>query len=189
MKSNVTLMLTASALLLAWGGGQVARAQNTAPITAAAQNEEAEAKLLSVGQTGPDFTLPIVHGGEVTLANTLAFNKAALLCFFSVKPERGGADMARVRKLQEALEGKGLATIAINPTDRLREVTKFVEAESISFPVAIDGKETNSAVTGVYRARTLPPFYLLDPAGKVLFRSVGYKEEALRAALEKAGVK
>lgn len=149
----------------------------------------AETRLLEIGKLAPDFTLPLANGGEVTLGNLLKFGKAVLVGFWAIKPESGGSDMAKLQKLHEQLESKGLSTVAINPVDEAPAVSKFIEAGGLQFLVALDGKETNRAVTGRYRARTLPVFYLLDPEGKVLWRSAGLKETTLREALDKAGVR
>jgi peroxiredoxin len=153
------------------------------------REKEAEARLLEIGKVAPDFTLPLLGGGEVALANLQKFGKAVLVVFWSAKPERGGSTMPKLQKLHEQFEAKGLSTVAINPAEDAGDVTKFVEAGKLTVPVALDGKETNRAVTGVYRARNLPTLYLLDPDGKVLWRAVRLKEEPLREALAKAGVK
>ena len=39
-----------------------------------------------------------------------------------------------------------------------------------------------------YRVEAYPTNYILDNEGKVIFRSVGFSEEAIRAALKKLGV-
>jgi peroxiredoxin len=148
-----------------------------------------EAKLLEIGKVAPDFTLPLIGGGEVTLGQVLKFQKAVIVGFFSTEAERGGEALPKLQKLHAQLEEKGLATIAVNPVEEKREIEDFVKAEKLTFQVAIDGQETNRAVTHVYHARSLPTFYVLDPAGKVLYRSVGLKEEPLRDALAKAGLK
>jgi peroxiredoxin len=182
----------AAALYLAFAPcGLRARAEDAAPPPdeQKARIEAAEKRLLEVGKVGPDFTLPLVGGGEVTLANLLKFGKAVLVGFFAIDPKRGGADMPKLEKLHEAVEGQGLTTIVISPADSAEDLAKFVESSKIQFQVAVDGKETNHAVTGVYRARMLPTYYLLDPDGKVLWRGIGWKEPELRTALEKAGLK
>ncbi|MFN3648593.1 MAG: peroxiredoxin family protein [Armatimonadota bacterium] len=187
-------LAVASALLLGAAPGLGAWAQ---AVPAAAQQDEkqddkqseAEKNLLPLGQVAPDFTLPLVGGGEVTLADLLKFGKATLVGFWGIDAEAGGEAILKAQKVHEELSQKGLSTITVNPRDRARDIEKFIKSSNLHIQVAIDGKETNSAVTSVFKARTLPTFYLLDPSGKVLWRSIGFKEPGLRAALEKAGVK
>ncbi len=156
---------------------------------AAAQETEDEKKLLKVGQVAPDFTLPLVTGGEVTLGNLLKFGKAVLVGFWGIEEEDGGTELAMVQKLHNDMQAKGLTTITINPVDPIGDVRDHLKEEKIEIQVAIDGKETNRAVTNVYKAKKLPTYYLLDPDGKVLWRGIGYKDAVLREALAKAGVK
>ncbi len=157
-----------------------------------ARLKQAEARLLEIGKVSPDFTLPVVTGGEVTLANSLQFGKAVLVCFFSLDEAEGGAELTRLQKLHDELESKGLSTIAVNPVDEAPAIKAEVEKRKLQFIVTIDGKETNRAVTHVYRAKQLPTYYLLDKDSKVLWRAVtltGGREAALREAIAKAGIR
>jgi peroxiredoxin len=181
-----TWSLLAAMLVLCAGVASAAAIENDKE----KERKEAEAKLLPLGQVAPDFTLPLATGGEVTLANLLKFGKAVLVGFWTMEPEAGGEALPKLQKLHEKWESKGLSTICINPEDKADKVKRFVEAEKLHFMVAIDGKETNSAVTDVYRAaEMLPVFYLLNTEGKVLWRAIGLDEKSLTGALEKAGLK
>jgi peroxiredoxin len=154
------------------------------------KDAEAEKKLLEVGKVAPDFTLPLVGGGEVTLSNVLKFGKGALVGFWGTDEAAGGPDLEKLQKLHNELESKGLNTILINPADEARDIKDFLKENKIDLlQMAIDGKETNRAVTGVWKARKLPTYYLVDTSAKVLYRSIGLKEAPLREALEKAGIK
>jgi peroxiredoxin len=181
-----TALIAAAALLV--GLPAALRAQTTDPPQTEEQ-KRAEGRLLELGKVAPDFTLPMLGGGEVTLANLQKGGKAVLVVFWGMEPRSGGEAMPKLQKVHEKLESKGLMTVTINPEDDVRDVKDFVESSKLHYTVAIDGKETNRAVTGVYKARMLPTYYLLDPDGKVLWRSVGYREAALVEAVAKAGIK
>lgn len=56
-----------------------------------------------------------------------------------------------------------------------------------TFTIAMEGK--NSKVSGRYGVQAIPTNYLVDGEGKIVFRSVGFNEVELRAALEKLGIK
>ena len=51
------------------------------------------------------------------------------------------------------------------------------------------GEGENYQVGKAYGVQAYPTNYLVGPDGKVLWRGVGFDEDALRAALAKAGVK
>lgn len=194
MKNRIAMLWTAAALLmiatpfaaLAQAGDAV-QAQPTAEAQAAI--EEAEKKLLGVGQIAPDFTLPLVTGGEITLSTLRKFGKAVLVGFWGVETENGGSDLVKIQKLHDEMESKGLSTVMINPVEDLPTAKKFVDRKKVQVQVCIDGKETNRACTNTWKAKTLPTYYLIDPDGKVLYRSVTLKEPALRDAIAKAGIK
>lgn len=195
MRNKTWTILAASSLLLA--GVQSVRLAY-AQDAAAAQAEDAEAekkrleaekKLLEVGKVAPDFTLPLVGGGEATLGNLLKTHKAVIVVFWGAEAENGGRDLPKLQKLHEELEPKGVTTVGVNPVEDMSDTERFVRRRMLGFQVCIDGKETNRAVTHVYKAKTLPTYYLLDPAAKVLWRGIGYQEAALREAVAKAGIK
>lgn len=193
MKTRMAMLATAAALLLTGMPlavlAQGAEAQAQPAGQAQADTAEAEKKLLEIGQIAPDFTLPLVTGGEVTLSTLRKFGKAVLVGFWGIETENGGADLVKMQKLHDELESKGLTTVMINPVEDLPTTKKFVDRKKVQLQVCIDGKETNRACTNTWKAKTLPTYYLLDPEGKVLYRSVTLKEPALREAIAKAGVK
>jgi peroxiredoxin len=155
----------------------------------AEEPDPAEARLLPVGKEAPDFTLPGLDGGEIALTNLQKLGKAILLIFWTTEPKRGADELPKLQKLHDELGPKGLAIVAINPEDSKSDIKDLVEEKKLTLPIALDGKETNSAVTGVYRARKLPTLYVLDKDSKVQWRSIGLKEASLRETLTKLGVK
>ena len=55
--------------------------------------------------------------------------------------------------------------------------------------ILLGGQGNDYKIGGLYGVQAYPTNYLIGPDGKVLWRSVGFDEEGLRAALAKAGVK
>jgi hypothetical protein len=89
------------------------------------------------------------------------------------------------------LKDKGLELVAINGSDEKNVIQKYVTDNKFTFNIALAGKNAGAAydIAEKYGVQAYPTNYLLDPTGKVLFRSVGFNEQGLRSALEKAGVK
>lgn len=50
-------------------------------------------------------------------------------------------------------------------------------------------KSNDKGLSGKYGIKGYPSNYILDSTGKIVFRSVGFDEAAIRAALTKLGVK
>jgi hypothetical protein len=72
-------------------------------------------------------------------------------------------------------------------------INKYVSDNHFTFKIGMGGERVPGGkqheVFGLYGVQAYPTNYLVDPAGKVVYRSVGFNEAGLRAALEKLGVK
>ena len=77
----------------------------------------------------------------------------------------------------------------MNGSDDLPTIKKYVSENNFTFRIGL--AEQKGAVTydiaELYGVQAYPTNYLIGPTGKVLFRSVGFDEEGLRAAMKKAG--
>ena len=152
--------------------------------------DDEERRLLPVGKVAPDFSLPQVGGGELSLANTLKTSKWVLVSFWSAKSEPSKTALKTLQKLFDDYGDKGLDILAVNPAETAPAVQKFLSDNQYSFKAAIDGNETNHAITGAYHAyNRYPTTYLLDSGGKILWRATGFDEAELKGALTKAGLK
>jgi hypothetical protein len=88
------------------------------------------------------------------------------------------------------LKRKGLELIAVNSTDDRNTVSKYIAENKFAFVVGME--EVGSKhykVSEKYGIQAYPTNYVIDPVGKVAYRSTGFDEPAIRKALEKLGVK
>ncbi len=169
-------------------------ARKPAPAAVAAPRLLAEAEeekeLLPIGKEAPDFSLPLAGGGEVSLANTLKVSKLVVVVFWSAKSADSRTLFKTLQKLYDDYQDKGFDIIAVDPADLAPAVQKYMSDGQFTFKAAVDGKETNHAVAGVFHVHgRYPTTYLLDPSGKVLWRATGLEDAGLKAALAKAGLK
>lgn len=58
-----------------------------------------------------------------------------------------------------------------------------------SFKIVMGGRGDQYTVGKAYGVQAYPTNYLVGADGKILWRGVGFDENGLRAALEKAGLK
>jgi hypothetical protein len=80
--------------------------------------------------------------------------------------------------------------VAVNLADTREATEKYVREGAFPFKIAL-GKEQGDRETGIfkqYRVDTYPSNFLIDSSGKIVFRSVGFDEQGLRAALAKMGI-
>ena len=80
--------------------------------------------------------------------------------------------------------------MAVNGFDSKEVIQKYIDDNKFTFHVGLAGKNVGAAynIAEKYGVMAYPTNYLLDPNGKVLWRSVGFSETDLRAALKKAGI-
>ena len=70
-------------------------------------------------------------------------------------------------------------------------IQKYVAENKFTFPIILAGSGGSGeyALAKSYGVEAYPTNYLVDADGKVVFRSVGFNEAGLKAALEKLGIK
>ncbi|MBM3459966.1 MAG: TlpA family protein disulfide reductase [Armatimonadetes bacterium] len=86
---------------------------------------------------------------------------------------------------------QGLEILAVNGFDKQDVIEKYIKDNSFTFPVILagDGQSQQYALATAYGVEAYPTNYLIDAEGKVVFRSVGFSEAGLKAALAKLGIK
>ncbi|MBB6049737.1 redoxin family protein [Armatimonas rosea] len=143
------------------------------------------AKLLKVGTTAPAFNLGTPTGGKLSLAQALKGKKAVLVnfWFFNCGPCR--AEHPELQKLYTSLKAKGFGLVAVDQGDDSKTITDYMKKAGLTFP-AVKGVPGTFTAYGV---QAFPTNYLVGANGKILYRSVGFDEAGLKAALAKAGLK
>ena len=68
-------------------------------------------------------------------------------------------------------------------------INKYVKENNFTFLIGMKGKGDNYDAALQYRVEAYPTNYVLDGNGKIVFRSVGFDEAGIRAALQKLDVK
>ena len=81
------------------------------------------------------------------------------------------------------MKDKGLELVAINMGDSDDVINKYVKESGFTFPVVKGDRGQTGSVFEKYGVQAFPTNYLLDSEGKVVFRSVGFDEKGLRAAI------
>ena len=77
----------------------------------------------------------------------------------------------------------------MNYSDTKEKINQYVDENKFTFRVVMGGSRETYTSGPAYGVQAYPTNYLLDADGKVVWRSVGFDEAGLRAALEKIGLK
>lgn len=97
-----------------------------------------------------------------------------------------------MQKMYTELKDKGMGLIAVNGMDSGEVINKYVEENKFTFTVGMADKKQGGGIYDVaerYGVSAYPTNYLVDASGNVIWRGIGFDEKAIRAALDKAGVK
>jgi peroxiredoxin len=154
--------LSAVALLLALSfafAAQAARATKAAP--------DAQ-PTVAIGAVVPDFKLPDADGKEHTLAS-LKGAKGTVLIFVATKCPVSNAYNARMQKLADDYRARGVNVVGINSnsTEPAAEVKSHAAEKGLTFTIL---KDAGNQIADRLDAQVTPEAYLLDAAGKLVYR-------------------
>jgi peroxiredoxin len=144
-----------------------AAAAPAALATKAADEPEAKAPL-AVGEVAPDFTLPDAGGRRHTLAS-LKGKSGTVIIFVATKCPVSNAYNARMQKMAEEFRARGVNVVGINSNagEPAEEVRRHAAEKGLAFTIL---KDAGNKVADRFEARVTPEAYLLDAAGRLVYR-------------------
>jgi len=158
--------------------------EDKAPSAATAPSTDA---LLAEGTTAPDFTLKTPQGTKVSLSDFRG--KAVLLEFFATWCPHCDAEAPHLKKLFASLPKAKYAWVEVNADgEDAASVYAYHRYFGLSSPSLLDPSTQPGSfaqpgaagpVTTEYQVAAFPTFYVLDPHGKIVWRSDGEQPDAL----------
>jgi peroxiredoxin len=118
-------------------------------------------KLLEAGAKAPDFTLPLLDGGETSLSQIVS-GGAALLPFFKISCPVCQLTLPFLQRIHNAGATK-IYGISQNDAADTRD---FAQRYQLSFPILLD-PEKRFPVSNAYGISSVPTMFLIDPPGVV----------------------
>lgn len=105
---------------------------------------------LTVGQQAPDFTLDTVDG-PVTLSQEIERAEQGVIVYFYPRAMTPGCttEACDFRDSENSLKSAGYTVIGISP-DSVDSIRKFVDMESLNFPLASDPDKAVMKEWGAY---------------------------------------
>ena len=175
------ILLVVAALFAAGVGAWVAFFQSPARPT------------LRVGEAAPDFALPLLGGGEVSLEALRG--KVLFVNFWATWCTPCRLEAPSLQRLYATLKGDGFEVlgITIDNADQSEAVNRFRSDFALGFPIPLD---PTKKVYDAYQVGGVPETYLVDGEGKILEHFIGpqnwddprYVRE-IRRALAAAGTR
>ena len=81
--------------------------------------------------------------------------------------------MPSMERMWQKLKGKGVQVLAIDVGEDADTIFEFLGAYPVNFPLLMD---LDGSVVKKYPVTGLPTSYIIDPEGKVIYRTVGSRE-------------
>jgi peroxiredoxin len=149
-----------------------------------------EGNLLPVHGTAPLFNLPAAAGGSIGLNETLRGSRAVIVSFWFTACPQCKEEFPRLQELYVRLKAKGLGLVAIDAGDERRDVLAYAGQHGLTFPIAMGGplKKSPKTIFNRYGVQAFPTTYVLDPTGRIIWRSLGWDPAGLNRALKRLGV-
>ncbi len=157
-KLSAFALLVALSFALAASAARTSKASDT-PDTKAA---------VAIGAPVADFTLPDADGREHTLAS-LKGKAGTVIIFIATKCPVSNAYNERMQKLAEDYRARGVNVVGINSnsTEPAAEVKSHAAEKGLTFTIL---KDEGNRVADRFGAQVTPEAYLLDAAGKLVYR-------------------
>ena len=135
--------------------------------------DQSQVRLSAVAKEGfaaPDFTLDLLGGGKVTLADLRG--KVVLVNFWTSWCPPCRLEMPAIEKTYRSYKDLGFVVIGVNLTaqDSEKDAANFVKEIGVTFPIALD---RDNAVGNLYLVTALPTSYFVDRNGVIRSVIVG----------------
>lgn len=136
-----------------------------------------------LGKAAPEFSLGLLDGGNVKLADHKD-KDVVLLDFFATWCGPCRMSMPVVNDVAKEYKSKGVAFYAVNCREDAEKVKKFIASQNLDLPVLLDA---DGRVQSVYGADSIPRMILIAKDGTVQAVHAGFSPELgkdLRAQLD-----
>lgn len=134
------------------------------------------------GLPPPDFTLPGLDGGAITLSDLQG--KVVLINFWATWCPPCREEMPSMEKVYRRFKDKDFTILAVDIMEHPDTVRRFARRYELTFPILLDA---NGEVTQKYVANAIPTSYIVDKEGKAVGKVIGPRNwdgEHARALLE-----
>ncbi len=115
----------------------------------------------------PDFALPLLDGGSLSLQTSLAGRKAAVVVFWSGICSHCRRYDSYLNQLPEQYSGVGLLAVASRQNESAEILYAAVAERGLRFPMVHDAER---AVANAWLVQQTPRVFLLDSERRLIYR-------------------
>ncbi|HEX77911.1 MAG TPA: TlpA family protein disulfide reductase [Dehalococcoidia bacterium] len=181
MRRGLALALSLGLALLLTGGCPPATPPTTSPIPSPSPSPTSLPVGPRVGALAPDFQLPLLGGGTITLSELRGL--PVLLNFWATWCGPCRSEMPYFEAAHKEFGGEGLVVLAVNVGEPEAIARAWMTSNGFTFMVALDSERE---VAKQYRIFGLPTNFLIGRDGVIRFARPGAftTKSSLFAALE-----
>ena len=139
---------------------------------------------LEAGKSAPFFSLPLVAGGNFSLADWLR-EGPVVLAFFKISCPVCQFAFPYLERIHQAAKGKSVAILGISQNSR-EDTAKFAREYGITFPIALDDPRSYPA-SNAYGITNVPTVFYVAEDAKIEISSVGWSKEDLERIARMVG--
>ena len=134
------------------------------------------ARLVCPGDRAPEFTLPLLDGGEASLQQLLT-RGPVLLAFFKISCPVCQFTMPYVERLFKAYGKQGVSVVGVSQDDA-SGTAQFAKEYGLSMPIVLEDI-SRYRVSNDYGLTNVPTLFYVDSAGEIEASSVGWSRADL----------
>ena len=140
-------------------------------LPAIAQQPGAGLTRIADSPPAPDFRLVDMDGTVFRLSDYRG--RVVIVNFWATWCPPCREEMPSMQRAWEQLQPDGVLMLGINVGEDEDTIFQFTADYPVDFPLLMD---RDSAVTGRWPVRGLPTTFVVDPAGRLVYRAIGSRE-------------
>ena len=150
------------------------------PQLVVAQNDVEATTLVKKGDKAPNFTVEMVDGSHITLADLKS--KVVVVNFWATWCPPCRQELKVVEKeLIDRFKGQPFMFLPISRGEKKATVEAFRKQNDYTFPMGLDPQQT---IYKKYASNYIPRNFVVGKDGKVIYVSVGYTPEEFAEMVE-----
>lgn len=150
--------------------------RKTAEMEAIKAEQFAKASVVHVGDTAPEFSLPMTDGKEFSLSAT--HGDVVLINFFATWCGPCRLELPHMQQIWEKRKATPhFRMLVIGRDETTESVIQFCKEQGLTFPAAADPEQ---AVYSKYAHTLIPRTLVISPEGKIIFYTAGFYEDDLK---------
>jgi len=134
------------------------------------------------GKQAPAFALPLMSGGNFSLAEALG-RGPVVLAFFKISCPVCQFAFPYLERLHQAAKGKNVTIVGVSQNGK-EDTAAFAKQYGITFPLALDNPR-NYPVSNAYGLTNVPTVFYLAKDGEIEVSSVGWSKGDLEQIARK----